>query len=81
VSTKRTKSEVETPYDLVVEGENTKGFDPKKANQKLDLNSDISTEQLLSSLLRARKNPIVKEEIHPKAPTLFELLQDLKNKE
>jgi hypothetical protein len=80
VTTKRTKGEVETSYNLVVEGENTKGFDPKKANQKLDLNSDISTEQLLSSLLRTRKNPIVKEEIHPKSPTLFELLQDLKQK-
>jgi hypothetical protein len=81
IPTKRAKGEVETSYNLVVEGDNTKGFDPKKANQKLDLNSDISTEQLLSSLLRTRKNPIVKEEIHPKAPTLFEMLQDLKNKE
>jgi len=81
VTTKRTKGEVETSYNLVVEGDNTKGFDPKKANQKLDLNSDISTEQLLSSLLQTRKNPIVKEEIHPKSPTLFELLQDLKQKE
>jgi hypothetical protein len=81
VTTKRTKGEVETSYNLVVEEAGTKGFDPKKANQKLDLNSDISTEQLLSSLLRTRKNPIVKEEIHPKSPTLFELLQDLKHKE
>jgi hypothetical protein len=81
IPTKRTKDEVETSYSLVVEGESSKGFDPKKANQKLDLNADISTEKLLSSLLRTRKNPIVKEEIHPKAPTLFELLQDLKNKE
>jgi len=81
VTTKRTKGEVETSYSLVVEEAGTKGFDPKKANQKLDLNSDISTEQLLSSLLRTRKNPIVKEEIHPKSPTLFELLQDLKQKE
>ena len=81
VTTKRTKDEVETSYNLVVQGENVKGFDPKKANQKLDLNSDVSTEQLLSSLLRTRKNPIVKEEIHPKSPTLVELLQDLKNKQ
>ena len=81
VTTKRTKGEVETSYNLVVEGPGSKGFDPKKANQKLDLNSDISTEELLSSLLRTRKNPIVKEEIHPKSPTLFELLQDLKQKE
>lgn len=81
VTTIRRKGEVETSFSLVVEGENTKGFDPKKANEKLDLNSDISTEQLLPSLLRARKNPIVKEEIHPKSSTLFELLQDLKNKE
>jgi len=81
VTTKRTKGEVETSYNLVVEESDSKGFDPKKANQKLDLNSDISTEQLLSSLLRTRKNPIVKEEIHPKSPTLFELLQDLKQKE
>ncbi|MEG4497580.1 hypothetical protein QUB05_05585 [Microcoleus sp. F10-C6] len=80
VTTKRTKGEVETSYNLVIEGENTKGFDPKKSNQQLDLNSDISTEKLLSGLLRTRKNPIVKEEIHPKSPTLFELLQDLKNK-
>jgi hypothetical protein len=81
VTTKRTKGEVETSYNLVVEGSDSKGFDPKKANQKLDLNKDISTEQLLSTLLRTRKNPIVKEEIHPKSPTLFELLQDLKQKE
>lgn len=80
VTTKRSKGEVETSYNLVVEGDNTKGFDPKKANQKLDLNSDISTDKLLSSLLRTRKNPIVKEEIHPKSPTLFEILQDLKQK-
>ncbi|MEP6517449.1 hypothetical protein [Microcoleus vaginatus] len=80
VTTKRTKDEVETSYNLVVEGENTKGFDPKKSNKQLDLNDDISTEKLLSGLLRTRKNPIVKEEIHPKSPTLFEMLQDLKNK-
>ncbi|MBD0309208.1 MAG: hypothetical protein ICV80_14175, partial [Microcoleus sp. T1-bin1] len=81
ITTKRTKGEVETSYNLVVEKSGPKGFDPKKANQKLDLNTDISTEELLSSLLRTRKNPIVKEEIHPKSPTLFELLQDLKHKE
>ncbi|MEG4883008.1 hypothetical protein QUB75_19705 [Microcoleus sp. K1-B6] len=80
VTTKRTKGEVETSYNLVVEGENTKGFDPKKSNQQLDLNSDISTEKLLAGLLRTRKNPIVKEEIHPKSPTLFEMINDLKNK-
>jgi hypothetical protein len=80
VTTIRTKGEVETSYNLVGGEPKTKGFDPKKANQKLDLNSDISTEQLLSSLLRTRKNPIVKEEIHPKSPTLFEMLQDLKQK-
>ncbi|MEG4459193.1 hypothetical protein, partial [Microcoleus sp. N9_A1] len=80
VTTKRSKGEVETSYNLVVEGENTKGFDPKKSNQQLDLNSDISTEKLLAGLLRTRKNPITKEEIHPKSPTLFELINDLKNK-
>jgi hypothetical protein len=80
VSTKRSKGEVETSYNLVVEGENTKGFDPKKSNQQLDLNTDISTEKLLAGLLRTRKNPIVKEEIHPKSPTLFEMINDLKNK-
>jgi hypothetical protein len=80
ITTKRSKGEVETSYNLVVEGENTKGFDPKKSNQQLDLNSDISTEKLLAGLLRTRKNPIVKEEIHPKSPTLFELINDLKNK-
>ena len=80
VTTKRGKGEVVTSYNLVVEGENNKGFDPKKSNQQLDLNQDISTEKLLNSLLRTRKNPIVKEEIHPKSPTLFELINDLKNK-
>lgn len=75
IPTKRTKGEVETSYNLVVEGENTKGFDPKKSNQQLDLNSDVSTEKLLASLLKTRKNPIVKEEIHPKSPTLFEMFQ------
>lgn len=79
IPTKRTKGEVETSYNLVIEGEAIKGFDPKKSNQQLDLNQDISTEKLLSSLLRTRKNPIVKEEIHPKSPTLFELLKGVKN--
>ncbi|MEG4032078.1 MULTISPECIES: hypothetical protein [unclassified Microcoleus] len=79
IPTKRTKGEIETSYNLMVEGESTKGFDPKKSNQQLDLNQDISTEKLLSSLLRTRKNPIVKEEIHPKAPTLFEMIKGLIN--
>ncbi|MEG4047817.1 hypothetical protein [Microcoleus sp. Pol17_C1] len=80
IPTKRTKGEVETSYNLVLEGENTKGFDPKKSNQQLDLNTDISTEKLLSGLLRTRKNPIVKEEIHPKSPTLFEMFQKFMGK-
>lgn len=79
VTTKRAKGEVETSYNLVLDqDEKIKGFDPKKANKPLDLNDDMSTEKLLSSLLKTRKNPIVKEEIHPKASSLVELIKGLK---
>ncbi|MEG4459167.1 hypothetical protein, partial [Microcoleus sp. N9_A1] len=82
VTTKRAKGEVETSYNLVLDQDDKiKGFDPKKANKPLDLNDDTSTEKLLSSLLKTRKNPIVKEEIHPKASSLVELLEELKNKQ
>lgn len=79
VTTIKKKDTVETSFSLV-NPNNKKGFDPKKDNQKIDLNDDRSTEEVLAGLLQTRNNPIVKEEIHPKSKSLVELLEALKNK-
>ncbi len=70
-------SYIAMPFDPSLGARQPKGFDPKKASQKIKVNTEAATEEILPKFLKSAEQPYVYEGYDGKQPSLIENIKGI----